>query len=285
LAPARKRLAISLNLGALIWVLAGGASPAAANLISPETPASPNAEEMTNLYWVGFIVAILGFLAVNLALLAVVRRYRARRGREAEVPDPHQHGGQLKLGAGLGALALLLFIVGVFFTERAREVPAPGPDGLQASNATLVQKSIDIPTGDEAPVIIRATAQQWVWRYDYPRGAFSYYKLVVPVDTPVVLDLVSTDVIHSWFVPELSGKFDAVPGKVNKVVFRADEEGTYEGKSATFSGQGYASMRTAVEVVSAAEYEAYVSELAAGITEAQDRVIEKAGGINEPGAD
>ena len=215
----------------------------------------------------------------------MIRRYRARRGREAEIPDPHQRGGQLRLGAGLTGLALVLFIVGVFFTERARDVPEPGPDGLQASSTLLAQKTLDIPTGDEAPLIIRATAQQWLWRYDYPRGGFTYYKLVVPVDTPVILDLVSTDVIHSWFVPELSGKFDAVPGKANKVVFRADEEGTYEGSSATFSGQGYASMRTAVEVVSAAEYEAYVEELAAGIVEAQDRVIEEAGGINEPGAD
>ena len=284
MAPARKRLAISLTLGALIWALAGGASPAAANLVSPETPASPNADEMTVLYWIGFIVAILAFGAINVALLGVIRRYRARRGREAEIPDPHARGGQLRLGTGLGALALLLFIVGVIFTERAREVPDPGPDGLQASSTLLAQKSIDIPTGDDAPLQIRATAQQWLWRYDYPRGAFSYYKLVVPVDTPVVLDLVSTDVVHSWFVPELSGKFDAVPGKVNKVVFRADEEGIYEGSSATFSGQGYASMRTAVEVVSATEYEAYVDELARGIVEAQDRVIEEEGAVNEPGA-
>ena len=233
---------------------------------------------MTTLYWVGFIVAILAFLAVNIALVGVVRRYRARRGREAVAPDPYAPSGQLRVGAGLGALALLLFIVGIFFTERAREVPAPGPEGLQASSTLLAQKSIDIPTGDDAPLIIRATGQQWLWRYDYPRGGFSYYTLVVPVDTPVVLDLVSTDVIHSWFVPELSGKFDAVPGKVNKVVFRADEEGTYEGSSATFSGQGYAAMRTAVRVVSATEYEAYVDDLAAGIVEAQDRAIEEEGG-------
>ena len=285
MAPARKRLAISLTLGALIWALAGGASPAAANLVSPETPASPNAEEMTTLYWVGFVVAILAFLAINVALIGAVRRYRARRGREAAIPDPHAPTGQLRVGAALGALALLLFIVGIIFTERAREVPEPGPNGLQASSTLLAQKSIDIPTGDDAPLHIRATAQQWLWRYDYPRGGFSYYKLVVPVDTPVVLDLVSTDVIHSWFVPELSGKFDAVPGKVNKVVFRADDEGTYDGSSATFSGQGYAAMRTAVEVVSATEYEAYVDELAAKISEAQDRVIEEQGGVNEPGGD
>ena len=81
----------------------------------------------------------------------------------------------------------------------------------------------------------------------------------MPQHTPVILDLTSTDVIHSLVVPELSGKFDAVPGKINHVVFRADEEGTYDGSSATFSGQGYAAMRTEVEVVSAAEYEAFFS--------------------------
>lgn len=285
MAPARKRLAISLSLGALIWALAGGASPAAANLISPESPASPNAEEMTTLYWIGLIVALLAIVAVNLALLAVIRRYRARRGHEAKIPDPHRTGSQLRLGAGLAALALLLFIAGVVFTERARNVPEPGPNGLQASNTLLAQKSIDIPTGDDAPLIIRATAQQWLWRYDYPRGAFSYQRLVVPVDTPVVLDLVSTDVVHSWFVPELSGNFQAVPGKVNKVVFSVPDEGTYNGRSATFSGQGYASMSIEVQAVSAAEYEAYVDGLTDGITEAQDRVIEEQGGVNEPGAD
>jgi heme/copper-type cytochrome/quinol oxidase subunit 2 len=285
LAPARKRLAILLTLGALIWALAGGASPAAASLVSPESPASPNAEEMTTLYWVGFIVAVLTFIAINVALIGVIRRFRARRGREAEVPDPHDRGGQLKVGGALTALALLLFIVGIVFTERAREVPAPGPDSLQASSTLTAQKSIDIPEGDDAPLRIRATAQQWLWRFDYPRGGFSYHELVVPVDTPVVLDLVSTDVAHSFFVPELSGKFDAVPGKVNKVVFRADEEGTYEGSSATFSGQGYASMRITVTVVPATEYEAYVDELASGILEAQERVIEEQGGVNEPGED
>ena len=73
---------------------------------------------------------------------------------------------------------------------------------------------------------------------------------MVPVDTTVELDLVSTDVVHTWDVPSLAAKRDAVPGKTNHVVFRADEEGTFGGQSATLSGQAYAAMRTAVEVVS-----------------------------------
>src|ERR1700746_2223977 len=95
-------------------------------------------------------------------------------------------------------------------------------------------------------------------RHDYPSAALSSYKLVVPVDTTVELDLVSTDVIHTWDVPALAGKRDAVPGKVNHVVFRADEKGVFDGQAATLSGQAYAAMRTEVEVVSAEEYESFV---------------------------
>ena len=123
------------------------------------------------------------------------------------------------------------------------------------------------------PLAIEATGQQWLWRYEYPNGAFSYYKLVVPVDTAVVLDLVSTDVVHTWDVPDLAGKRDAVPGKHNQVVFRADEEGAYTGQAATMSGQAYAAMRTEVEVVSPQAYEAFLERQKTEIQAAQDRVV------------
>jgi cytochrome c oxidase subunit 2 len=123
------------------------------------------------------------------------------------------------------------------------------------------------------PLRITATGQQWLWRYDYPNEAFSYYKLVVPVDTAVELNLVSTDVVHTWDVPDLAGKRDAVPGKTNRVAFSADEEGTYSGQAATLSGQAYAAMRTEVEVVSPEEYKAFVKAQKAEIQAAQDRVV------------
>jgi len=93
------------------------------------------------------------------------------------------------------------------------------------------------------------------------------------VDTTVELDLVSTDVVHTWDVPDLAGKRDAVPGKTNHVIFRADEEGTYSGQAATLSGQAYAAMRTEVEVVSPEKYEAFIETQKKDIQAAQDRVV------------
>ncbi|HET9593582.1 MAG TPA: cytochrome c oxidase subunit II, partial [Solirubrobacterales bacterium] len=108
---------------------------------------------------------------------------------------------------------------------------------------------------------------------DYPNGAFSYYKLVVPVDTAVKLDLESTDVVHTWNVNDLAPKADAVPGKNHDIAFRADDEGVYEGDSATLSGQAYAPMRTEVEVVSPDEYEEFIKTQKSDIEAAQDRVV------------
>lgn len=222
------------------------------------TPHSPGTDQIDTLLWIGFVAAAIVVVAVNVALVYAVRRFRAERGTEPR-PLEAGRGVQLRVAGALTAFAAVVFVLGVVFTEKARETPATGAAGLASA--------------ESEPLTIRATGQQWVWRYDYPNDAFSYYKLVVPVDTAVELDLLSTDVVHTWDVPDLSGKRDAVPGKTNRVVFRADEEGTYEGRSATLSGQAYASMQTAVEVVSPEEYEAFVERQKADIEAAQDRVV------------
>jgi cytochrome c oxidase subunit 2 len=166
---------------------------------------------------------------------------------------------QFRVGAALTVFAAAILVLSLIYTDKARQTPATGPAGLAAAHSR--------------PLTIEATGQQWLWRYAYPNGAFSYYKLVVPVDTAVVLRLVSTDVVHTRDVPDLSGKRDAVPGKVNEVVFRADEEGTFDGQAATLSGQAYAAMRTEVEVVSPEAYEAFVKQQKTDIEAAQERVV------------
>ena len=222
------------------------------------TPHSPGTDQIDTLLWIGFIAATLIVVAINVALIYAVRRFRAERGvAPREVTG--SRGVQFRVGALLTAFAALLFVVSVVFTGKSRETPATGDAGLAAAQSE--------------PLTIEATGQQWLWRYDYPNGAFSYYKLVVPVDTAVKLELLSTDVVHTWNVPDLSGKRDAVPGKTNKVVFSADEEGTYTGDAASLSGQAYASMRTAVEVVSPQAYEDFVKQQKADIESAQDRVV------------
>jgi cytochrome c oxidase subunit II len=222
------------------------------------SPHSPAADQIDTLLWIGFAAAAILIVVVNAGLLYALRRYRAERGDEPR-PSGEDRRTQLRAGAALAVFAAVLFVVSLVYTEKAREAPASGPAGLQSA--------------DSAPLRIEATGQQWLWRYDYPNEAFSYYKLVVPVDTAVELDLVSTDVVHTWDVPELAGKRDAVPGKTNQLIFSADEEGTYFGQSATLSGQAYAAMRTEVEVVSPQEYEAFVEQRKRDIQAAQDRVV------------
>ncbi len=219
---------------------------------------SPGTDQIDTLLWIGFVVATILVVAINAALIYALRRYRGDRGAE-----PRQvrgsRGSQLRVGAVLTAFAAAVLILSLVYTGKARETPTSGSAGLASAQSK--------------PLKIEATGQQWLWRYDYPNSAFSYYKLVVPVDTTVELDLLSTDVIHTWDVPELAPKRDAVPGKTNHVVFRADEEGSFDGSSATFSGQAYAAMRTEVEVVSPDAYEEFVKQQKADIQAAQDRVV------------
>jgi cytochrome c oxidase subunit 2 len=222
------------------------------------TPHSPGTDQIDTLLQIGFVAAAIVVVAINVALVYAVRRNRAKRG-VAPSPAGSSRRGQFRVGAVLTAFAAVIFILSVIFTGKARETPQSGPAGLASAKSE--------------PLTIKATGQQWLWRYDYPNGAFSYYKLVVPVDTAVKLELLSTDVVHTWNVPDLSGKRDAVPGKTNKVVFLADEEGEYTGQSATLSGQAYGAMRTAVEVVSPQAYKEFLKQQKADINSAQDRVV------------
>lgn len=221
-------------------------------------PHSPGTDQIDTLLWIGLVAAAILIVAVTVALLYVVRRFRSERGAQ---PRQLLSGRRLqfRVGALLTFFAALLFVLGIVITGNAREKPTTGSAGL----ASLKSE----------PLKIKATGQQWLWRYDYPNGAFSYYKLVVPVDTAVELELVSTDVVHTWNVAELARKADAVPGKTNDVFFTTDDEGTFQGDSATLSGQAYAAMRTEVEVVSPEEYEDFVETQAEDIESAQERVV------------
>jgi cytochrome c oxidase subunit 2 len=228
-------------------------------------PHSPGTDQIDTLLWIGFVAAAIVVVAINVALVYAVRRYRAERGAEPRQVEGGR-GLQLRVAAALTGFAAVVFVLSVIFTSKAQETPSTGKAGLTAAQTDQLEAG--------EPLTIKATGQQWLWRYDYPNGSFSYYKLVVPAETAVELELVSTDVIHTWNVPSLAGKRDAVPGKTNRVVFRVDDEGVYTGDSATLSGQAYATMRTAVEVVSPEEYVDYTEDLKDEIDEAQERVVE-----------
>ncbi|MFL5907893.1 MAG: hypothetical protein ACJ75Z_09915 [Solirubrobacterales bacterium] len=242
-------------------------------MISPHSGHSPNADDLNTTYWVMLVVGIVLLVAINGSLIAMMLRYRGARGRQPRrlvVRRPAQIGT-----AGVfAALAAATFVLGVIETNNAKQVEASGPNGLQAAALTTAQRSLTLPptSAQQAPLTIKACGQQWLWRYEYPDGTYSYYELVVPVDTTVVLKLCSTDVDHRWWVPGLSGKFDATPGESNQTWFRADQTGVFDGASYAFSGASYAAMRTSVRVVDVPTYQAWLEQQSAGIQQAQSYV-------------
>jgi cytochrome c oxidase subunit 2 len=260
---------------------------------------------MGSAYWAMLIVTLALVIGVNAALIAAVVKFRARRGHE---PSRFAAGrGALRpVGAALTVLALAIFVYGVIVTANVREIEPSGPDGLGASASAQVgvngipaatgleaeeSATGDEPTGDEpagaSTLEIDAIAQQWLWRFEYPGGTvgkrtFSYGELVVPVDTAVILNITSTDVLHTWWVPALGGQVQAEPGDVSQTWFKADEVGRYPGRSTVFSGTGYPVMRAWVKVVSVPEYTSYVEQLSEDLTEAQGIVADEAAAQEAP---
>jgi cytochrome c oxidase subunit II len=296
---ARRRQILVLTSVCALVALALGAGPAHADGLGLPESHSPNAETISTTYWVMIAITFALIIVINGALIAALLRFRERRGHE---PSRFAAGrGALRPAvAALSALALAVFVFGVIQTSDVRELEPTGPDGL--TNGTTAQVGIEgeppasllqgeeSATGEEpiagdepaeaAPLEIDAIAQQWLWRFEYPGGqpghrTFSYGELVVPVDTAVVLNITSTDVLHSWWVPELGGQVQATPGDVVQTWFKADEVGRYEGRSNVFSGTGYPAMRSWVRVVEKSEYESYVEQLSEDLTEAQGVVAEE----------
>ncbi|MGI8633499.1 MAG: cytochrome c oxidase subunit II [Solirubrobacterales bacterium] len=268
------RLRIPLLLTALA-ALAALAAPASATA-GPLAPGGSG--ETTVVYWLLVVFGVGVIVAVHGALLVTARRFRARRGYVPRqlVGGP---GTQRRLAVGAGALAAGLLVVGVVSTAMVRDQGETGPNGLELS-ALAPQRNLELPAGKNDPLVIQVAGQQWLWRFAYPNPdddrsfpeTFSYRKLVVPVDTLVELRVISTDVVHNFWVPELGPKIDAIPGKLNTVSFVADEEGVYEGHASVLSGDGYPTMGIEVEVVSPAKYQQFVARKAEEITAAQTAV-------------
>jgi cytochrome c oxidase subunit 2 len=268
--------------GAFAAVVALAATPAGAlaGVLTPESPASPNASDSQLAY---IVMVTLGTVIALAMIAGLIGAVRGRRSKEAtaEAALRRTRGtntAQRRVGLALGGLALIIFIFGIVMTESARKVEATGPDGL-----TTAQNSLELPSGSE-PLEITVSGQQWLWRFEYPDGTFSYTEMVVPVDTEVVLNIESTDILHRWWIPALGGQFDAVPGQTNHTWFKADEVGVYEGQSTQFSGPAYAQMRAFVNVVEPSEYEAWLVEQADDIKAAQTNVADTVAAASDPDA-
>ena len=256
-----------------------------AGLFFPDRGVSPNAERIFTLYVLIFAMALVVFIGVQGSLIWFLLKFKARRGRVAA----QIHGNtRLEIGWTVGAAVVLVFITVVTFIKLpgiknppASDIDANGnPVASNAFFASTDQKAP--PKGDKLAIVV--DGQQYVWRYQYPpqgdKTVFAYEEMVVPVGMTVVLDITSDDVAHSWWIPALGGKMDAIPGYVNKTWFKATKAGTYRGQCAELCGRNHANMTARVRAVPFDQYHAWFDQHAADIKTAREDAAKQRAQIN-----
>jgi cytochrome c oxidase subunit 2 len=280
--PRRLALAVPLAL-ALLLVFAGTAF---AGAIVPESGGSPNADDISTLYKLILAVAVVIFIGVEGALFYSLFKFRARKGA---VPAQIRGNTRLEVGWTVGA-ALVLVILAVFTFAKLGDIrnpPNSGPEGLQLADGVLVAEGPAKrlpPNGKSLNICVNG--QQYIWRYTYANDCanaplsspFSYQEMVVPVDTTVTLDINAQDVAHSWWIPKLGGKFDAVPGYTNHTWFKVPGKlaGTvFTGQCAELCGRNHANMTARVRAVTPAEYERWLDQRKADIKAADQAAQEE----------
>jgi cytochrome c oxidase subunit II len=250
--------------------------PTTLAFFTPQSGGSPNANEIDSLYKITLYIALVIFVGVEGALGYALWRFRARKGAVAA----QIHGNtRLEVGWTLGAAGILVVLLVLTFVKLSsiEDPPDSGPAGalVGASGELYATADRHLPPNGKS-LEITVIGRQFIWQYIYPGanspdglGApYSYEEMVVPTNTTVTLDIVSADVVHSWWIPALGGKFQAVPGYHNYAWFKISKPGVYRGQCANMCGRGHARMIATVRAESPAQFETWLATQKREIEEA-----------------
>ena len=202
----------------------------------------PAGDPATRLGWGLGLVSIAVTLTITVLLLMAVLRRRAKPADPAALAVRRDEGGMawLYIGVGVSSVVLVACVVWTLFTVAAVAMPAH----------TVLTLQID--------------AAQWWWGVRYldartERSFSTANEIHIPVGQPVRIELGTRDVIHSFWVPQLGGKMDVIPGKTNVMWLQADRAGTYRGQCGEFCGAQHAHMALVVIADSPRDYLAWSS--------------------------
>jgi cytochrome c oxidase subunit II len=257
----------------LVAVLAS-AGLASADVFSPESGPSPNANRIDTLYWLIFAVALVVFIGVEGVLFYSLFKFRARKG---VVPAQIRGNTRLEIGWTVGA-AIILVILGVFTFVKLPGIRNPdvsSANGYQGGYVQIADATRRVPPSGKF-LNICVTGQQYIWRYTYApncsqndfKSVFAYTTMYVPTDTTITLDIYGQDVAHSWWIPKLGGKFDAVPGYTNHTWFKISGKyagHSFTGQCAELCGRGHANMVANVVALTPQRFEAWLARQKANI--------------------
>ena len=260
-------------LPAALLALLLTAVPASAGILFPEAGGgSKQAEDIRTLYGIIFVLGLIVFIGVEGVLIWCLVKYRARRGRVAA----QIHGNtKLEIGWTVGAAVILVFLtIATFVMLPGIKNPAGSDIDVNgnpiAANAAFASTDQRKPPDGEA-MNIQVNGKQYVWQFTYPgeEKVFSYTRMYVPVGMTITLDIRSDDVQHSWWIPALGGKMDALPGYTNKTWFKVTEPGSYRGQCAELCGRNHANMLAEVVALPFEDWQAWYDREAQEIEDAE----------------
>jgi cytochrome c oxidase subunit 2 len=239
--PVRIRVALGVITALIIALLSSTA--ALADGPWPNDPQGPQARAIADLYWIMFAAAVAVLAIVDGAIIYSGIRFRERPGHVAQ----QFHGHNL--------LELTWTVI---------------PTLMVVSFSVLSWQKLDFINNTRAGdvgMVIKAQGLQWQWQFSYPHddrfklldGSYlvSSEELHIPVGMKVRIELSAKDVIHSFWVPSIGGKKDAVPGRATELWIQADKAGTFKGQCFEFCGEGHADMLITLVAHPVSEYTAW----------------------------
>ncbi|HET9017340.1 MAG TPA: cytochrome c oxidase subunit II [Thermomicrobiaceae bacterium] len=222
-------------LGLPLALFLGGCSILSNGPQAANQPHADNSLLIWNLFVPIFWLSVVVFVIVEGILLVAVIRFRRRPGQ----PMPRAIHGNTKLEIAWTLMPALILAV----------IAVPTISGI----ATLAKNP-----GPSA-MTVRVIGQQWWWAFEYPNtGVVTADEVHIPVGQTIHFELTSRDVIHSFWVPQLAGKQDAVPGRTNFINLKADKPGEYFGQCAEFCGAQHAHMQFRVFVDTPAQFQTWM---------------------------
>jgi cytochrome c oxidase subunit II len=209
-------------------------------------PTGPIAEQVDSLFRPVFWIATAIFFIVEGLFIIAIIKFRDR----SDSKEPKQIHGNTKAELAWTLVPALLMV------------------GVAIPTVVTI---FDIePKRSESELTVKVVGKQWWWEYEYldtdPK-IITANELVIPTDRQVFLELESSDVIHSFWVPKLAGKQDVVPGRTNTMTLIATEPGEYYGQCAEFCSVSHANMRLRVHALEPAEFDRWVASMAAPAVE------------------
>jgi cytochrome c oxidase subunit 2 len=255
------------------------AAPAGAGVVLPEAGPSTNAQNIQTLYIIILVIAVVVFVGVEGVLIYCLMKYRARKGRVAA----QIHGNtRLEIGWTVGAAVILVFLTIATFVMLPG-IKDPAASDLDANGNPVAANAAFAASDQGAPpegdvMNIKVDGMQYVWQFTYPsiddKEVFAYTDMYVPVGMTITLDIGSNDVQHSWWIPELGGKSDALPGYTNKTWFKVTEPGEFRGQCAELCGRNHANMYARVIALPYDEWREWYDRQAADIDAAEEAAAE-----------